>query len=389
MEYRLIHLTFGAADDLPPLLRESASEGEEGMETAVLCLRREGRPAPRDTEHLHFRFLDGLVRRISLRQASPLKLLRYAEFFLRACAFLASHRARTIVAHDLPALPPAFVAGKLFSRRILYHAHELWMDHAAAALPLPLLWRGIERLLAPRVDAVVTPDEERAEIYRTELRLRELPFIVRNLPASSIASAAAERENEKGKDRSGAVRLIYQGLIDSSRCLLELIDAAALLPPDIRCTLIGGGDPEYRRRLEERIRAAGLEERVEILPRVPYASLASLTAAADIGVLLYRNDSRNNYFCAPNKLYEYMHAGLAIVASDFPVLRREVAGAGIGACVLPADPEDIARGIRLIASSRDTLAAMGRRARDRARGACTWEEEYRRLREFHRARGFV
>jgi glycosyltransferase involved in cell wall biosynthesis len=65
---------------------------------------------------------------------------------------------------------------------------------------------------------------------------------------------------------------------------------------------------------------------------------------------LYRNDCRNNYYCAPNKLFEYMRMGLPMVAANYPGIRLLVEGEGVGFCVDPASPGEIATALNRLAA---------------------------------------
>jgi glycosyltransferase involved in cell wall biosynthesis len=165
---------------------------------------------------------------------------------------------------------------------------------------------------------------------------------------------------------------LYQGLIDPSRNIHVLVDAVASVPPPALLVLLGGGDEEYLRSLHARVAGLGLERRVLFHPRIPYAEVAAFTAAADAGILLYRNDCRNNYYCAPNKLYEYMHAGLPVITSDFPGLRALVESEGIGVCVNPEDAAALAAAITSLADA-EKRAEMQRRTLRLAGNSLHWD----------------
>jgi glycosyltransferase involved in cell wall biosynthesis len=112
-----------------------------------------------------------------------------------------------------------------------------------------------------------------------------------------------------------------------------------------------------------------------VLPRVPYHELAPWTASADVGILLYRNDCRNNYYCAPNKLFEYMMMGLPIIAPDFPGMRALVEGEEVGLCVDPEDPAAIAAAVNRIAADPAWTARLKQNALRLARERYNWERE--------------
>jgi glycosyltransferase involved in cell wall biosynthesis len=107
-----------------------------------------------------------------------------------------------------------------------------------------------------------------------------------------------------------------------------------------------------------------------VLPQVPYDELVPYTASADLGILLYRNDCRNNYYCAPNKLFEYMMMGLPMIAANYPGLMPIVEGEQVGLCVDPESPAAIAAAVNRLA------ADPGQRERMRANGLRLTAERY-------------
>jgi glycosyltransferase involved in cell wall biosynthesis len=109
-----------------------------------------------------------------------------------------------------------------------------------------------------------------------------------------------------------------------------------------------------------------------MLPPVPSEKLPELTADADVGLILFRNTCLNHYYSLPNKLYEYMMAGVPIIASDLPEIARVIREYDIGRLVDPDDPSSIAAAIRGMAADRGALAESGRRARQAALAHHTW-----------------
>ena len=94
-----------------------------------------------------------------------------------------------------------------------------------------------------------------------------------------------------------------------------------------------------------------LQERIRFIPPAKQTVLRNWTAGADLGVIPYENTCLNHWFCSPNKLWEYPVAGVPILASPFPELRREIEGAGIGRLL----PEALdGPGLRRVVASIDS-----------------------------------
>jgi len=82
-----------------------------------------------------------------------------------------------------------------------------------------------------------------------------------------------------------------------------------------------------------------VEDRFFLLPPVLQTDLFPYTCSADVGIVSYQNTCRNNYYCAPNKLYEYSAAGLPMVGSDLPPVRAYLEDNKVGR-VFEADNVD-------------------------------------------------
>jgi glycosyltransferase involved in cell wall biosynthesis len=124
---------------------------------------------------------------------------------------------------------------------------------------------------------------------------------------------------------------------------------------------------------------------VVVLPRVPYHELAPWTASADVGILLYRNDCRNNYYCAPNKLFEYMMMGLPVIAPRFPGMTKLVEGEGVGLCVDPQEPAQIAAAANRLAGDAGLRARMRANALRLSLERYNWQKEFEPLLGAYRA----
>lgn len=379
----IIHVTFSTIDVLPPLLHEIDSLASTEFRSRILGLRYDATKLSREMRGSKtiIHRLTLITRRISTRQIFILKFIRYIEFSSRVIWFLMRHRSRILVAHDMSALIPCFLYSRLKRITLMYNAHELWSEVNDSSTPLLSLWRVIEQNLVRRIDVVVTPNTERSRIFHEELLTKKKPITVLN--ASRVHSFEGLEniiEKKIGLRKSDGFRFIlYQGLFESNRCLHELIHAMASLDESNILVLLGRGDSSFIEGMKNCIRSNRVERQVFLLDPVPYEQLMAYTASADVGVLLYRNSGRNNYFCAPNKLYEYLHRGLPVLASNFPDLYREVEGNVFGVCVNPSDPFAIARGIKEIYLLEKNEPALHERIQHSSEKAFNWQNEFSQL----------
>lgn len=299
----------------------------------------------------------GGMRRVSAVERELRGLYRLGRLAVTTASFVAAGRGAgrfdTVLSNDLGTLPAGHLLARLSGARFVYDAHELYGDsepdypgsygRATGAL---------ERSLARRADAVVTVSEPIAAELRRRLGLREQPVVVLNCP---------ERiEAEPRLFDSGPLRVIYQGAMGVSRPLEDLLVAAEVANPvevTIRvanANLIALRSEVLRRNLEGRVFVA---EPVE-----PTALVQSLSNF-EVGLVINRPLTRNDELVFPNKLFEYLMAGLAVVVPHVEGLAPLVNGEGIGLTYEPGRPDALGAALTELARDRARLAEMRTRAR--------------------------
>jgi len=275
-------------------------------------------------------------------------------------------------ANDLDTLPAGVILSRLKRVPLLYDAHELYADQfGGASRQFRAILFGLEHRLIRFAHRVVTVNRSLAETL-TAWHAVPLPSIVMNCPF-----APDPRRNGTGALRAPhgaspgrAARVIYQGIFWRDRGLEELIRSAAWYE-SAELYLRGYGDLEPA--LRALVKAEGLEARVHFLPPVAPDRLVESLAGFDVGVVPYRPTNLNNRFCLPNKVFEYLQAGLALAASALPELERVVKETGVGELFDPEQPHDIARAINILTRDAGRLADLQGRARILGRERYTWE----------------
>ncbi|RYD31155.1 MAG: glycosyltransferase, partial [Verrucomicrobiaceae bacterium] len=187
------------------------------------------------------------------------------------------------------------------------------------------------------------------------------PIVLQNRPRLQLNAHSTRIRDELALDKPWPI-IIYQGGIQQGRGLERLARVAAEVH-NAYFVFIGGG------RMDQSLHAIvddlGLQERVHFIPTVALADLPIYTASADIGVQPIENTCLNHYTTDSNKLFEYVQAGLPVVASDLPEIRQVVRRYDLGLLVPPGDSTGLASALQDLVSDnnrRNYHAAQSRSA---------------------------
>jgi glycosyltransferase involved in cell wall biosynthesis len=306
------------------------------------------------------------------------KPLMYSDWYWRAYRLARREPIDAVHAHDLNTLAAGAAIARHAGARLVYDSHELYPDVSTLSELESRVWRTLEPPLIRRADRVITVCESIGEELVRRYGIAP-PQILLNCPPAS----------EEGRGDPLALRqmagiesepiVLYQGGFVPNRGLEALVRAAALLHRGV-IVLMGWGRLESE--LAAIVRREGLQERVRILPPVTQAELARYTAGADLGVIPYEPVGLNNYFTTPNKLFEYIAAGLPVVASDLPELRKVLVGRRVGLTFAHVDPAAIAEAVNAVLGDQTLLAEL--RANALAiRDEYTWERQAMKLRAIY------
>ncbi|OBY93455.1 glycosyl transferase family 1 [Pseudomonas sp. AU11447] len=281
---------------------------------------------------------------------------------------LTAHRADVVHAHDVNTLPTAWLAARLSGARIIYDAHEISTSREGYASFRTLVGR-VERILMPRVDGSITTTDARAKFFARAYGIGR-PLVLQNRPRFTPALRSSRIRTELGLGESWPI-ILYQGGLQQGRGLERLVRAAAHVE-QAYFVLIGGG--RLAGELMQLAGQLGLSERVRFIPTVALADLPSYTASADIGVQPIENTCMNHFTTDSNKLFEYLIAGLPVVASDLPEIRRIVREHDIGELVRPGDDGQLIHALNRLVADAPLRARLSRNALSTAT-SLNWESQ--------------
>jgi glycosyltransferase involved in cell wall biosynthesis len=299
--------------------------------------------------------------------------------------------ANFILVRDLPLAPTALAVAARLGVPVVYDMAEVYpeflqdrFDFGRASLSdyvvkNPSAARLIERFVLPRASKVIVVSEEsRQRCLQLGVEPSRL-VLVGNTPDDVETISASVRDAMPRQSAPEAFTLLFVGILMWDRGVAEAVRAMpAILKKFPKTTLMIAGDGDERAEIERVIAECGAAKNVQLLGYREHSSLPALYAAADIGLLPFL-PGRHVRITLANKLFDYMAAGLPIVAADLAPMRRILEETEAGELFAPGDPQSLAASVIDLLGDparREQLGENGRRA---ALQKYHWGEDERRL----------
>ena len=270
-------------------------------------------------------------------------MLFYLLFQWRLCWFLLRHKADVYVANDLDTLWPNRMVSRIRRKPLVYDTHEIFTE-VPELVHRPFkqkIWRMLERRIFPKLTHVFTVNESIARWYEQRYGIK--PAVVRNMPRLHVPPPPALTRTQAGLPEDKAVILMQGAGLNIQRgaeeavLAMKYIDNAVLL-------IIGGGDvlPVLKQLVNEH----ALTEKVIFTGKLPPDELRARTRLADVGLTLDKDTNLNYRYSLPNKIFDYIHAGVPVLASDLPEVKHIVTHYKVGQVVTTHAPEAIAEALK-------------------------------------------
>lgn len=259
-------------------------------------------------------------------------------------------QCEAVWANDLDTLLPAFLVSKVRGIPLVYDSHEFFTE-AAGLTGRPVqrgVWLALERWIFPKLKSVITVNDSIAEAYATRYpgAVCEKPLVIRNMPLKrSNAIGMVDWRKQLNIPEEGTFLILQGAYLDKDRGVIQAVEA--LRQQNKWYLVVVGAGEEFEWALTQ---VRELNGRLICIPKMPFDELCTLTANADIGLSLDRGVHGNYWFSLPNKLFDYIHAGIPVVASPMPEVKRIVEEWSVGAVIDDHSPRSIEAAVKAVTS---------------------------------------
>ncbi|MDB2416015.1 glycosyltransferase [Pseudomonadales bacterium] len=287
--------------------------------------------------NLLMRKLPVFVRRVLV----PLILI---ELVIRFLWLIRNYKPVVIHCHDTIVLPIALVLSLKHDVRLVYDAHELESRRNRQNRLNSALTKFIEYVAWKRIDLFISVSPSINEWYLEEFGHKKNVTVLNSPEVPKYIEKAPGNVSFRQKFRisRSEIVFVYLGVFSPGRGIKRVLDVFSNENVSSHLLFVGWGD--YEELIEGYSRK---NANIHIHEPVAHKDVVSLISECNFGLCMVESVSLSDYFCLPNKLFEYCFSGLPVLASDLPELSRVIKDHDIGVTCGVSDEEMIAAVITL------------------------------------------
>lgn len=301
-------------------------------------------------------------------------LFFYAEYNLRLFFKLLFTKADLLIANDLDTLLANFLVAKLKRKKLIYDSHELFTEvpELIDRKKVQTIWLKIEKMILPRLKHAYTVCRSIADYYHKKYGLNM--SVIRNVPMQQKHEKTEQLPENLQKFLNGQKFLLYQGAINVGRGIESLINAMQYIHSE---KLIIAGNGDIFERMQTMTQELKLQNKIYFTGKIPFSELKKITPHAVLGFSVEENRGLNYYYALPNKLFDYIQAGVPVMVSPFPEMKQIVEQFNIGTFLHDRTPQKMAAQIQQVLKKKQYT--QWKINLKKASQNLTWENEQQKL----------
>ena len=302
-------------------------------------------------------------------QSSEINANFYAKMFIRPSENLL---ADIIVAHDLPVLKASVSIAHNKHAKLVYDSHELYCEQELTQKAKDE-WGHLEKRLISQCDLVITVNNSISNELSSRYNIKK-PLVIRNFDRRAPSQTVGKTDYLRSSfnlSQSDSIVLLQGGLLEN-RNLETFIESARYFPENLFGVFLGDGP--FKAELKNLSRKIEVDHKILFHDAVSQDLLLNITASATVGLIPYQPTCLNNFLCTPNKMFEYISAGLPIIATDLPEISKVVNSYNIGLTGDTGSAEALSELILKVTQCPETLHSMQMNMKS-AQKSLNWESQ--------------
>ena len=297
--------------------------------------------------------------------------LFYAEYNIRLFFVLLFSKASALHSNDLDTLPANFLVSKLRFLPLVYDSHEYFTEvpELVNRPATQKIWKGIEAFIFPKLKHVFTVNDSIAKLFSEQYK--KPVHVLKNVPRLHYDFV----EDEQNNSNETKIVLLQGAGINVDRGAEELVQAMQFVE-GAQLHIVGAGD--VIPQLKTMTKSLNLQEKVTFFDKMPFEKLRAYTQQAYIGVSLDKATNINYQYSLPNKLFDYIHAGVPVLVSNLIEPAKIVNQYKVGLIVKLHEPKSIAQSINEMVQNKELHATFKQNC-IAAKQELNWENEEKKL----------
>ena len=302
-------------------------------------------------------------------------VLFYGIFQMRLFLFLLFSKKAILYSNDLDTLLPNYLISALKKSPLIYDTHELFCEvpELKEKYFKRNIWKAIERYIFPKLKCVFTVNKSIAGIYNQEYNVPV--SVIRNVPMINFKEPFLVTKKGLGIADEKKIILLQGAGINKDRGGEEALQAMQYIHGAV---LLIVGDGDVLPKLRKMSSLLNITHKVKFLPKMPFEQLSAYTRLADIGLSLDKNTNKNYRYSLPNKLFDYIHAGVPILASNLVEVKNIVTYYQIGIIINNIEPNEIALALNRLLTD-DKMLRQLKYNTGKAKQELNWEQEEKKF----------
>jgi glycosyltransferase involved in cell wall biosynthesis len=236
--------------------------------------------------------------------------------------------------------------------RVIYDAHEYVAGLARYSKRTVEAYVSIEQEYIRRVDRVITVSEPLADLIESDFGLDQRPDVVLNIPVTASPDVDVPSLYAAAGVPLDAETMVYSGGIDEARNVHTIVKALPLLPENLHLVLVARRETNYTLSLFDLAEDLDVRNRIHLAPFVGPNDVVAYLSEASVGIHAMISSKMNHQIALPNKIFEYLHAGLPMCVSDNQAMMDFVTENGVGEWFIAEDPESLAGAVTRVLADR-------------------------------------